>query len=402
MRLAFAAMLCRRSGDSTWDRPDGGGSELGALVHGHALKSMQSPESSERIDSLLLHVAITGQCGELRFRRAMHRAYDHIVRLDGRSRAEHAFISQMRHQPHLWLKLLVINLTNYDRIMWLGLDTMPLSNLAAGFACPTLPRVLGPGGTEGGSGGDLVGALAANASRKSNAPGREAVRSQFLNATRAPCIAASGNADTMLFQPDAALLERMVDDIVSPLGRRIFDGHAGYDQEYMRRRFKMGHMPVVQLTHTARVPAEPSARPFVYHWTAGGKPWYSAYCQTAPPNATLVMGPGDRRGRNTFTRSACPTTPLPSVFDFIWWQMLRDALNATTDASTEDNTHEREDGRDADGEIDDGRPLARADRVLTEWGVLEPLRQYQQTHAARACAPLVSAFAGLARWCPTT
>lgn len=409
MRLAFASMLCKRTGDSTWDRPDGEGSELGALAHGHALKVMHGTDARDSIDNILLHVAIPGQCGELRFHHAMHRAYTKVIRLDGQSRAEQVFLSQMRHQPHLWLKLLVLNLTTYDRVMWLGLDTVPLNNLKFGFTCPTLDAE-GP-------------RLQQMAIRNTSHPGLGILGLETL--ARAPCIAANGNADTMLFQPDAALLERMVNDIVSPRGRRTFDGRAGYDQSYLQERFQLGRMSVVQLTAAGQVPHGSDDKPFVYHWTGGAKPWYNAYCQFASPNATLVMGPSDRakwtHKLSIETRKSCPPTPLPSVFEYLWWQLLRDALSVhETPGSAEHGW--------SYGNADNVRaPSSRshhlaitapgpsstwasmgtgilhsssvADRVITDWGMLEPLIQYRDTRAASACSTWVKAFAGIGTWC---
>ena len=107
-RLAFATYLCKPSGKtSTFDRPGGEGAELGALVHGHAIRALHG----SRIDSLLLHVVIPGTCSDLRFRAPIERKYTRVVRLDGSTVAEKSFFSRMHHQPHLWLKLLVLNLT---------------------------------------------------------------------------------------------------------------------------------------------------------------------------------------------------------------------------------------------------------------------------------------------------
>ena len=148
LRLAFAAMLCKTDhGDSTYDRPDGGGSELGALAHGYALRALHSgggggapgaaasPPHHPQIDSVLLHPVQRGHCADLTHPAAMRRAYTRVIRLDGSGYAERLFLTRMRYQPHLWLKLLVLNLTEYDRVMWLGLDVIPLTSLTPGFAC---------------------------------------------------------------------------------------------------------------------------------------------------------------------------------------------------------------------------------------------------------------------------
>ena len=217
LRLAFAAYLCRRHGDSTFDRKTGEGAELGALAHGHALRMLHP-----HIESVLLHAVIPDRnCAEFlpKYHQPMQRAYTQIVRLDGSSFAEQRFLSSMRYQPHLWLKLCVLNLTLFDRVMWLGLDTIPIDDLTAGFTC-----------------------VHRNASSSSVAPHITVPDGGF-----APCIEPRGNADTMLFYPNPALLTSIVEDVTRPLGRRHFDGVAGYDQRYLTTQLRLGRMPVGQV-----------------------------------------------------------------------------------------------------------------------------------------------------------
>ena len=94
--------------------------------------------------------------------------------------------------------------------MWLGLDTMPLSDLSPAFT---------------------------NRDR--------------CNPARAPCIGSNRNADTMLFKPDEALLVRMIREIAgSNASVARWDGANGYDQTYLTTRYELGPLAVWQLVGT--------------------------------------------------------------------------------------------------------------------------------------------------------
>lgn len=293
-RFAFAAMLCRRRGDSTWDRPDGEGSELGAIAHGHALGLMHSA-----LDSVLLHVAAPScGCTELEHPTIVRRAYTRVIRLEGETQLEQAVFARMRYQPHLWLKLLVLNLTEYTRVimsrathaaptrcvfhvpsgpptalnracaqvMWLGLDTMPLSDLSSAFT-----------------------------------------HRDRCNPARAPCIGSNRNADTMLFKPDEALLVRMIREIAgSNASVARWDGANGYDQTYLTTRYELGPLAVWQLVGTplanrhgevcmslghGKSACQRPAAPHVYHFSGAAKPWYAAEPRTEIPVHSVHSAP---------------------------------------------------------------------------------------------------------------
>ena len=223
------------------------------------------------------------------------------MRLENHSRAEQFFTSKFRHQPHLWLKLLVLNLTQYDSVMWLGTDTIPLTDLSTGFACASLGLGI-------------------------------------------PCITPSHNrnADTMLFLPDAKVLE----DIVADLGKNpAWDGHTGYDQAYLQQRYPtMGTMSVEQNPNpelvlkaaehdaTARKSQghddtsrkSPLMPAYVIHYNSLYKPWFNAYCQTLPDGAILLTGPADASVARA--RTYCPATPVPNAQAYLWWMIVREAL----------------------------------------------------------------------------
>ena len=86
-RTAFATMLCK-SPHSTFDRPDGEGAELGALVHGHAINATHAAKHPlvYNIDSVLLHVVIPGVCSESF---ALVRPYDERIHTLCASRTTH-------------------------------------------------------------------------------------------------------------------------------------------------------------------------------------------------------------------------------------------------------------------------------------------------------------------------
>ena len=106
----------------------------------------------------------------------------------------------------------------------------------------------------------------------------------------------------------------------------------------------------------------------MYHWTGWFKPWFVAHCRTLPRNASLVTGPGDLHGKKRF-KFPCPPGAVPGVPEYLFWQILREALAAD----------------------------AAAD-VLAEWGVDGALRSFRGPRGA-GCAMWVSRFPRLRRWC---
>ena len=382
-RFAFAAYLCK-SRDSTFDRLDGEGSELGALAHGYSLQHLHR---NSGIDSLLLHVVIPGKCADLspRYAPAIHAAYTHVIRFNGSSRAE-AKLLTLHHQAHLWLKLLVLNLTAYDKVMWLGLDTMPLHSFAA------------------------------DASWQCNASAVTQNRSSSM------CIEYNGNADTMLLTPNPQRLEQIVDDVTS--NRNKWDGIPGYDNKYLNTKIRMGVMSAGQLQHeTPRWQQHPAAaryfnirkgstpQTWVFHWTGGTKPWYISHCRTLPGGATLSVGKAEGK---VLVSSSCGAEVLPSAPVYWWWRALHDALcsNAPSAAGSRsaadaEGTHSPWRGMTA-GRA--GRPplsasscvgsasRAAADAVLAEWGVLETVTRFGEMNAS-SCTPWVDRFPLLRQWC---
>jgi alpha-N-acetylglucosamine transferase len=261
-KRAFVTMLCITQ-NSTFDTPSGFGSEIGALVHGKMIKMMYSAAMA---DNVLLHVT-SGLCAKsLRLYYRFDAVFDQIITYDGNTKLEQVVFGGYHVQPHLWMKLLVMNMTDYGKVMWLGIDTIPIRPLPQNsFDCATYP-----------------------------------------------CICPGGNADMMVFQPNSEDADRMVNFLASR--RDIWDGHQGYDMAFLKEWYP--NMAMTTLKMTTPVGADQSVD--VVHFTMGLKPWFQAHCQSMDPGATLAdalfLGP-KRQGL------WCIPSAVPDAMYYVFWRI---------------------------------------------------------------------------------
>lgn len=106
-----------------------------------------------------------------------------------------------------------------------------------------------------------------------------------------------------------------------------------------------------------------------YHYTMADKPWFRAYCQTLPGNATIPDGGflGDKAHGNW-----CGSKAVASEYGYLWWQVAKEALQS---ASNESN---------------------QCPDPLKEYSVEEELKQFS---AGSGCTLVAKQFPQLDRWC---
>jgi hypothetical protein len=269
-------MLCVAE-NSTFDRADGLGSEIGTLVHGHMINRMSSKAVA---DNVLLHVT-SGSCKkELQMETQLRNTFDRIIVFDGSSRLESVISSSYKIQVHLWMKLLAMNMTEYERVMWLGYDTFPIRSLTLqNFDCESYP-----------------------------------------------CIDRGGNADLMVFEPNATEINRIVDELA--INYKAWDGAGGYDMTLLHRFYpNMSLMNLafdgrinVNLAFDGRINGGP--RIDIVHFTMNMKPWFQAYCRQLRPNATL--SDADFLG-SKLEGKWCKPWLLKTPMYYLFWQVAVEA-----------------------------------------------------------------------------
>jgi len=266
---AFVTMLCVAE-NSTFDRPDGLGSEIGTLVHGHMINNMSSKAVA---DNVLLHVT-SGSCKkELQMETQLRNTFDRIIEFNGSSRLESVISSSYKTQTHLWMKLLAMNMTEYERVMWLGFDTYPIRSLTLqNFDCESYP-----------------------------------------------CIEPRGNADLMVFEPNAKEMNRIVDELA--INYTVWDGIGGYDMTLLRGSYP--NMSLMNLTMNG--PIEAMEAPMkggpgmdIVHFAMNMKPWFQAHCRELRPNATLPDA--DFLGTK-LEGKWCKPWLLKTAIYYVFWQV---------------------------------------------------------------------------------
>jgi hypothetical protein len=382
VRRAFVTMICATQ-HSTFDRNDGLGSSVAALAHGYIIKRLQNPA----IESVLMHVTGGACMNELPLEVAIRSVYDKIVRTDGSSRLETMIrAKRWKMQPHLWLKLLALNLTAYDTVMWLGYDTLPLVALDAAFDCkPT------------------------------------------------PCIDQEGNADMMVFTPDPSFLNRMTTVLEEgPGGRSNFDGYTGYDQGFMHaylpRMVQRGFTPIQRFmkgtcnrfTPVLKEISLPnkhflfgvdrnihivSKDTAVIHFTWAAKPWFQIYCKSLPKTGLTPDGPG--------VGYVCDDVAVPTTEFFVFWNVVLQSLKGNhKSADLKDETVNEVHGdeniaiighkgtrwvRKYNSSESTWRSSMR-NYIEFEFGLKENLSKFK---SQGACSLFLAAWPGMREWCPT-
>jgi len=303
---AFVTMLCLTP-DSSFDRADGLGSEVGALVHGHMINHMSSKAVA---DNVLLHLTGGSCMKKLRLGPQLNKTFDRIIEFDGStSRFESVISTFYKDKPHLWMKLLVMNMTEYRKVMWLGFDTFPVRPLTShGFDCESYP-----------------------------------------------CIDGKGNADLMVFEPNAKEMERVTSYFEEHY--KELDGIPGKDMNFVHHFYP--NMSSVPLTFDNDRQHGPKTD--IVHFTMFMKPWFQAYCRSLDPHATL---PGadflGTKSEGGWCRPGLLNTPMYYAF----WQAAVEACKPEDD------------------------PI----------GIFS-LKEYLQFDAVQACSDFVRTFPALKPWC---
>jgi hypothetical protein len=272
---AFVTMLCL-SRSSTFDRPDGLGSEIGTLVHGYMVNRMREAEA----DNVLLHV-VGGSCmKELRMENQLSHTYDRIIEVNGSSGLELVISGSYKIQPHLWLKLLVMNMTEYKRVMWMGFDTFPVRPLTDdSFDCESYP-----------------------------------------------CIEEAGNADLMVFEPNAKEMDRITSHLAE--NYKALDGFGSYDMGLLHKLYPNMPNKLPLLFHREY---EIGPTTDIVHFNMYEKPWFQAYCRFLEPNATLPDAAwlGPKSGGKSSEGKWCLPSLMNNTMYYVFWQVAVEALSGS-------------------------------------------------------------------------
>mmetsp|Transcript_36909 Transcript_36909/g.59174 ORF Transcript_36909/g.59174 Transcript_36909/m.59174 type:complete len:416 (+) Transcript_36909:128-1375(+) len=270
---AFISMLCKCH-NSTWDRPDGLGSEVTTIVHGKSIKDLNM-----NADNVLL-VATGGHClgfEDYELLDSLVEQYDRIITFDGSTRLEKLVLG-WSEQPHLWLKLLAINMTSYKKVAWMGYDTIPYFDLA----------------------------------------------NETFSCSPTPCIDATGNADYMVFSPDKDEIEKIYLELREH--PEAYDGVGSYDNKFLGQWYAKRLTKLDKIFMGWRNPRG------ILHFTMAMKPHFQAYCRRMPPGTKLAVS--NKSGKLPFETampesrkvSWCYEKLISNVFHLIFWRLLEGAL----------------------------------------------------------------------------
>mmetsp|Transcript_2066 Transcript_2066/g.3133 ORF Transcript_2066/g.3133 Transcript_2066/m.3133 type:complete len:374 (-) Transcript_2066:90-1211(-) len=261
---AIVTMVCKTH-NSTWDYPSGLGSETAVIVHGEMLRNMQNDD----IDTVLL-LATHGPCMGLEhweLGKYVDGLYDRVITLTGDTKLEQ-LVYGWKHQVHLWLKLLSINMTEYEKVVWLGYDTLAFRELNKAFV-------------------DCHGA----------------------------CMSRRGNADFMVFPTDQTEMDRLY-KILKDGGPSSYDGVSSYDSAFMKKNYRFSMGPISWGEYS------------IIHFTLHSKPWFQVYCQSLPEGHILPAGPsvsknflGPKKGVNEKTWW-CQPRPIVNLWQYVFWKVL--------------------------------------------------------------------------------
>mmetsp|Transcript_26174 Transcript_26174/g.36243 ORF Transcript_26174/g.36243 Transcript_26174/m.36243 type:complete len:422 (+) Transcript_26174:132-1397(+) len=276
IKNAYVTMICKTN-FSTYDVPNGMGSELTVLMHGAAVQAIDNDNDTESV-LLLVTGGICHGLSQYQFWPEIQRNYDRIIHLKGETALEQ-LVMQWKHQKHLWLKLHIFNMTEYDTVVWMGYDTMPYRSVKNAFdRCNTNPA---------------------------NDP----------NNAGYPCMA-GGNADFMIVHPSKQEAEAIYSTLKNEAQLYSSDKWRGYDNSFLfgMYRGRLQAMEVPDYWHA-----------YVHHFSGYAKPPFRAYCNSwLPEGAYLPASHADSLWLGTFNSTNRPawckdlmTTPQ----EYMFWQI---------------------------------------------------------------------------------
>lgn len=273
-RRAFLTMLCSTH-ESTFDDESGIGSEFSTLVHGWATKMQHANVAG--VENVLLHIVV-GQCRQnLILARELNLVYDRVIVVDDNHQVSKA-LAGYKWQPHLWFKLVSFGLTEYDRVLWNGFDTLPVARMD----------------------------------------------SLFEECKSPPCLDDEGNADLVVIEPNSTALEMMLAELKSHPD--FWDGRPQYDMGFLyhfyRERNIVGTISPAMDGYNFDAPRNETIK--TIHFTGWNKPYFQMYCRRLPDGALLKTAPGDEgplihpKG-SPGSKMWCWDDPLRHLLHVKWW-----------------------------------------------------------------------------------